>query len=556
MTLPSWGWVGDGRVAMRRVNWFLLTFLLIVGSGLFSSCTEDSVTSVEDRIGPSTEILYPVSALDNQTDISDSVDVYVKARDNTRVARVEIWITLESEDAPELLQTLTNPLSLSQIPDSLKPDDGSDVYRVKWVTVQIRNGTKVRLFSRAYDTSGNEARSELVIVRILNEGVPSNPPNADFTWTPQNGTYEDVFTFDASLTTDDIDPIEQIHVRWDFDSDGTWDRDWDPTLFANTPVTHQYPLARVYTVTLEAKNTYLLNRVGVKELALEVTNVGNELNPQEPEEMIRIPSAIYPVGTADTSLVYADEDEYPLHRALMTTDFYIRRTEVPNYLYVRFLRQTMSEDDPIVRRTGNEVWYYPNLVEPVEEDSIPRIILHLSRSAIFYDPDSLSMRTRPEDSDLPVVGVSWFGAKAYSEHWGLRLPTEHEWEIAAKGELEGYLYPWGDTISVSQANYNDPENPYRELRPIGSYAEWASPLGILDLSGNAKEWVKDWYGPYSAGQESNPAGPIFGEKRVIRGGSYLTTFAGVRVTAREAEDPNITSDQIGFRTAYTAPVGN
>jgi formylglycine-generating enzyme required for sulfatase activity len=161
----------------------------------------------------------------------------------------------------------------------------------------------------------------------------------------------------------------------------------------------------------------------------------------------------------------------------------------------------------------------------------------------------------PVDADLPTVGVNWFGAKAYAEHFGMRLPTEHEWEIAAKGNLVDYVYPWGMTIEQVQANYNGLGNnppPPGVLLPIGSYPAWPSePFGLLDVCGNVKEWTKDWYGPYEEGQVVNPPGPIFGTLRVVRGGSYLTTAAGVRVTAREATDPTITSSQIGFRTAFT-----
>jgi formylglycine-generating enzyme required for sulfatase activity len=240
----------------------------------------------------------------------------------------------------------------------------------------------------------------------------------------------------------------------------------------------------------------------------------------------------------------------------MTADFFIRRTEVPNRLYLQFLREEMSGDLLRVRRIGNQIWFYPNLVEPVEDDSLPQKILDTTISAIFVDGDTLGVS--PEDRDLPVVGVSWYGAKAYAERYGLRLPTEHEWEIAAKGELSTYLYPWGMTITPDQANYNDPANPFRGLRPIGSYPAATSPFGLLDLCGNAKEWVSDWYGLYLPGQQSNPGGPIepigeFGAIRVLRGGSYLNTAAGVRVTAREAAEPTSLSEQIGFRTAYTAP---
>ncbi|MBD3163486.1 MAG: SUMF1/EgtB/PvdO family nonheme iron enzyme [Candidatus Eisenbacteria bacterium] len=543
--------VGDGRVDMQRKIWLLLAVLLVVWIGVISSCSEDSVTDSRDGTFPQTEILYPISTADNRIDISDSIDVYITATDDQEVTRVELWTSPETESEATLLATLTEPLPDSAVPDSLKPADGRPVYGDRWYTRLIRNGTIVRVFSRAYDPEGNATRSDLVIVRILNEGGDLFPPDAQFTISPPAGTVEDLFMFDASLTTDQIDDPSQILVRWDFDGDGTWEYDFDDEIYATTEVTHDYTLPRVYDVILEARNTYLVNQVGRRQRSLEVTNVGGIPDPLEPQEMIRIPAGIYSVGTADTSSPFADEDEFPLHRTNLTNDFFIRRTEVPNRLYILFLAEKMAGEEPQVTIEGTDLVYYPDLVPPVEEDSLPRTIVDLGISRLFYDPDGDSIAIEPGDRNLPVVGVSWYGAKAYAENYGLRLPTEHEWEIAAKADSMNWIYPWGTTIMPDQANYNHPESPAMVL-PIGSYPAAQSPFGLLDLSGNVKEWVKDWYADYPSGPQTNPEGPLSGNRRVIRGGSYQNTAAGVRVTAREAGDPTQRSPQIGFRTAYTA----
>ena len=543
--------VGDGRVDMRRVKWLLLSFVVLVGSGLITSCSEDTVTSEQDVLSPTTEILYPISTVDERMDIADSVTVYIKADDNEAVAKVEIWIVPESEDDPEMIATLTEPLRRSQIPDTLQQNDGSEVYRTQWLTGSIQNGTVVRLFCRTYDGKGNSSRSDIMIVRIMNEGVPRRPPRPDFTWSPVRGTTESIYTFDASMTEDDVDPPEDILVRWDFDGDGRWDLDWSPTLDAATKVERQYPFARIYTVKLEAKNSYLPNRVGTKERSIEVNNPGQELKPPEPQEMVLVPADAYPVGTADTASVVAGEDEYPLHQAVVTVGFYIRRTEEPNRLYAHFLQEEMARDDTRIRRVGNEIWYSPNRLEPEEPDSMPRRIMDLSKSALQWNPDSLRVVVTPGYEDYPVVGVNWHGAKAYAERYGMRLPTEHEWEIAAKGLFVDYVYPWGTTISPEQANYSHSDNPPRRLLPIDSYPQATSPFGLLNMSGNAREWTKDWYGPYESGQQVNPGGPISGTLRVIRGGSFVSTDAGVRVTGREAAAPDLISSQVGFRTAFT-----
>jgi formylglycine-generating enzyme required for sulfatase activity len=158
--------------------------------------------------------------------------------------------------------------------------------------------------------------------------------------------------------------------------------------------------------------------------------------------------------------------------------------------------------------------------------------------------------TAPIDQmDNPVVGISWYGAKAYSEWYGLRLPTEHEWEVAAKGDSASFAYPWGYTVNTDQANYLD--SGFGTLRPRGSYPGAVSQFGLLDVVGNAAEWVKDWYEPYSGDTQTNPEGPVVGTLKVVRGGHFRKSAAGVRVTAREAFDPTDTSSMRGFRTAFT-----
>ncbi len=546
--------VDVGRVAMRRVNGLPLGILfLIAGFGILPSCDEDSVVTNGDLLGPSTEVVFPVSTLENRADISDSVDIYVTAGDDRGVSKVEIWTASEEALDTVLLAELTEPMPAGQIPEDLRPEEGTDLFSTRWYTRLIRNGTIIRLFSRAYDEAGNNTRSDVIVVRILNEGGDLFPPNAEFIVSPSRGTIEDTFRFDASSTTDEIDDAEQIFVRWDFDGDGVWEHDFDEELPATVVVEHHYSRARVYTVRLEAKNTYLPDQVGQFERAIEVNNVGGDPVPPEPEEMISIPAGTYKVGTADTSLVYADDDEFPLHEARMTTNFFIRRTEVPNRLYLTYLQDEMEQSVPKIRREDTQLFYYPNTTEPVEEDSLPQMILDLDLSEIFFDPDGDTMAVSIQGRELPVIGVTWFGAKSYAEHFGLRLPTEHEWEIAAKGDNEEYQYPWGMDISPEQANYNYMENPIRAVVPIGSYPNAMSPFGLLDLSGNAKEWVKDWYAPYQGGLQSNPEGPRTGEQRIVRGGGYLNSDTGVRVTGREAAEPETASRQIGFRTAYTPP---
>jgi formylglycine-generating enzyme required for sulfatase activity len=150
----------------------------------------------------------------------------------------------------------------------------------------------------------------------------------------------------------------------------------------------------------------------------------------------------------------------------------------------------------------------------------------------------------PEGRDEhPVCFVSFYAALALASWLGKRLPTEAEWEYAARGGLVGKKFPGGDAMNDKIANL---AKQYRGTTPVRKFEP--NGYGLYDMSGNLFEWTADWYAAYSPGESSNPAGPPDGEYKVVRGGSWMSGASALRVSARVDMEPQ-TCGQVGIRLA-------
>src|SRR5213078_2648717 len=149
-------------------------------------------------------------------------------------------------------------------------------------------------------------------------------------------------------------------------------------------------------------------------------------------------------------------------------------------------------------------------------------------------------------ADRPAVNVTWYEAAAWCAWAGGRLPTEAEWERAARG-VEGRKYPWGnEEPDVERANYA--ETKITQATPVGLFPRGMTPEGIHDLAGNVWEWVADWYEKYyEHAPDENPQGPKSGEARILRGGSWVDDSRGLRASDRFRGEPEVRVKDFGFR---------
>jgi serine/threonine-protein kinase len=165
-------------------------------------------------------------------------------------------------------------------------------------------------------------------------------------------------------------------------------------------------------------------------------------------------------------------------------------------------------------------------------------------------PDQLGSWTRDsyysddEFDEYPVTRMNWYDADTYCQWAGGRLPTEAEWEYAARGP-DGHIYPWGDdppddTLLNYYYNVGD-------TTEVGAYPDGASWVGAMDMAGNVWEWVADWYGPYPAEEQTDPKGPETGSEKVLRGGSWSFIDVFVHTAFRWYAIPDAGTANDGFR---------
>jgi formylglycine-generating enzyme required for sulfatase activity len=208
------------------------------------------------------------------------------------------------------------------------------------------------------------------------------------------------------------------------------------------------------------------------------TSLPNEITDAKGVQMMLVPAGEFTMGSDN-----GDTDETPVHEPYLDA-FYMDKYEVTNSLYRSCVDASACEPPKSVKYVDNRS-YYDN----------------------------------PEFDTYPVTYLTWYMAETYCSWRGAKLPTEAQWEKAARG-TDGRTYPWGEDIDCDHTNYDF--YCTRDISEVGKYESGQSPFGIHDLAGNVWEWVADWYSEssYQNSTGSNPLGPDNGKYKVLRGGAW------------------------------------
>jgi len=303
-----------------------------------------------------------------------------------------------------------------------------------------------------------------------------------------------------------------------------WSTSQNPTILDFATDEGNNPSNYTSNITgLTANTTYYVRAYATNSKG---TGYGNELEFVAenifPGEKVTVAGGTFSMGSTTGSA-----DEAPVHSVTLS-GFSISKHEITNAQYATFM------NDIVANINGSF-----SGVEYLDMDATDIQISHIGGQFV----------ADAGQENNPVIVVSWFGAKAYAEHYGGRLPTEAEWEFAAKGgnSSSGYTYSGSNTID-DVAWYTT--NSGIDTHTVGTKS--ANELGLHDMSGNVYEWTNDWYDAnyYSSSPSNDPQGPATGTFRVLRGGSWRISANYCRVAFRGNINPTSSSDLLGFRPVF------
>ena len=242
--------------------------------------------------------------------------------------------------------------------------------------------------------------------------------------------------------------------------------------------------------------------------------------PADGMAMVHVPGGAFLMGSDEH-----DINEQPVH-AVTLDAFWIDQTEVTNAQFAAFLNDQGNQAE------GSAPW--------------------LDLTSIYSPIEQTGGEYRPKSgyADHPVTKISWYGANAYCRWAGAQLPTEAQWEYAARGQ-DGYIYPFGnDAPTCELAQFSGCPG---DTVPVGGLIDGTSWCDAMDMAGNVSEWTSDWDGDYFPGAQTNPTGPAEGLYKVLRGGAFNSYATDIRTSRRYGHAPLPGYGNIGFRCADVAP---
>ena len=286
----------------------------------------------------------------------------------------------------------------------------------------------------------------------------------------------------------------------------------------------------------------LITAITLLGAVVQTNKAGEQRVDSKGTEQVWVPAGSFQMGTSEqqASQVLAQNppswvarelpSEQPQHQVRMSAGFWIDKFEVTNAAFLEFVKAGGYQNRAFWSELG---WAWLN-----------------GRNA----PDSSFLKTAADQPNHPRVNITWFEAEAYATWRGGRLPTEAQWEYAARGG-ESLIYPWGNRFDSSKTNLLNSTG----LSNVGSFPSGASWVGAHDMAGNAMEWVQDWLDVnyYAQKVEVDPTGPETGERKVEKGGWWGSNPFVARSAYRHFEDtPDYGDEHIGFRVVSPNLVSN
>ncbi len=520
--------------------------LLIIFIFIFSCSQSDK----SDYLAPRIEIIFPES----NTTVSGEINIIVDADDDRGVKTVEYFID----------------------GNSVKIDTAFP-WEYRWNTTEYNDGGQHSIHAMAIDAAGNHnGISSLVYV------TETTPPYAISRVNPDKGSSNTIFTFSSVESFDEFTSSDKLKVRWDWEADGVWDTPY----IANKIVSHTFSGGGVYRTRLEVKDEHGL--LGQSIVRVTVVDNGNRItdtsshgsmqndSPMKalmtPKLSHKIDLTIVPTTTPSLAvadnLIFIDGGQFQMgghwdgfffsagnKYVAIVYSYYLAKYEVTISEFLKFMNKVKIEKNGYSR--GRKL-----------------IEINNSTSAIAFT-DSFTFRGNSiaTNEESPVTEITWYGAIEFcnwlsresgqqevfeflddnSITWnvnanGYRLPTEAEWEYAARGRGSEKL-PWSGCKSEDELRRYSwlKSNSKSQLHLVGSRLPNA--LGLYDMTGNAWEWCWDRYGTYPGDTQHSPRGSNVGDTRLIRGGGAGDMNVNARIANRSHLKPEGNNFYVGFRVA-------